>query len=292
MFLNAPGILPASQLISYLNGFRVYASTGSLSVSRLFPHDDIDPRAVMIRSEPFRQHQAAEFAEEVEEVYHGLRDRFLKPGVLRPTAMPEIITSSWTVRPIDRSADHLMMRGPGGRSVEFLRRDDTLTLKVGFETMDPRHERDARMTLSITRDGGEPRLSSAYEIGFGNLTFHSLLRFLDVELREECLEFISRRRLWESLRNLFGRDGLHTDDYDGDHHGLAWKALDSQGEEIHGRVWTDDCYPSLHIAYPASLSPLTPSLLPLWNDTVERIRDFEKRPVRRPSARAQPVLQF
>jgi hypothetical protein len=281
MFLNT-SCYPRSQLVSYLNGFRVDPAAGALRVSRLDPHD-IDPLSGVIRPERFRERQVVQFVEEVEEVAQGLRDRF-QLGLSKSDPGAVLRTSAWNVRAIDKDAFHLSFEGLEGRSMEVIHRPETLSVKVGYESRDRRHELDAHLSLTIFR-GDTPKVSSAYEIGFGSGTFDGLLRFFGLELDVPCLEWMSRRKLWGAIRERLERDGHATNGYDGDHLGLAWRSCDRQGKEMIGRLWTDDCYPSLHLWYPSGLGPLAPSFLPLWNGNVARIRAIETRPVRKTAVR-------
>jgi hypothetical protein len=288
MFLQAPSSFRNSLMVSYLNAFTADPARGVLNVPRLLPHDDVDPRLVMITRETFRPHEAADVAEEIEEVFRGVKDHFRR----RPSGSSAMWAGSWRVSSPD--SHHQTMEGPGGRLVEILSRPELLTFRVGHNSQDSRLDREARLSVSISRGGGEPNLRSVYDIGFGSRTFDGLLRFLGLELTADRLEYMSRRQLWEALRQRLEADGFKTDGYEADQHGLSWRTFDAHGDETStGQLWTDDVYPSLHISYPSAQTPLSPSFIPLWQDTVDRIRSSgSRRSVRPPESARMDSLTF
>lgn len=229
--------------------------------------DDADHLYPVIAREPFRERDAGEIAEEIEGIHRLVRDRFLRAG---PSGQGNRATfGSWSVR--HPSRDLVTAEGLGGRSVRIRSAEPDVTIEVGY-ALDVRVERDVHLSATVTRRGGEPQIRSSYSFGFGEKTYESLLQFLGLERPPVCLEWMSRKDLWQAIRKRLALDGVETNDYDGDHLGLSWKMRHPDGEISTGRLWTDDGYPSLEFYLPWGLSPLFPSFVPLWDETVREIR--------------------
>jgi hypothetical protein len=275
MLLQTPGPYRASFVTAYLNGFRVDPALGLLTVPRVFLHDDVDPSRLTIVPEAFREHQAASVASEIEEVLEGVRglfDRLQAAG--RPH--PRVLAGAWG---LSRYADgHLAMEGPAGRLVEIKTEPGEFVLRVGHSSERvPGKDRQARFTLAVGRPGLEPELRSVYDFGFGSATFAGLLRFLDLKLTTERLEYMRRDLLWKPIQDRLESDGYRFPrgrPWRGDQHGLVWTAESPDGDAVRGYFWTDDEYPLLRFAFPG-LAALPSSFLPLWNETRQAVKEAE-----------------
>lgn len=279
MFLEVPPPFRASVLSSYLIVFEADPICGSLTVPRYYAHDDVDPSRLTIVKERFEEHRIPQAMREMEEAFEGIGhrlDRMKKRG----DQLPRVFAGAWNLsRYFD---DHLSIRGPGGRVVEFRTSYETSVLRVGRQSdRSPPHERQVLMSVTVERSKGDPAVFCEYEFGFGPQTFLGLLHFLGVKLEVERLEYVSREAIWKSVRARLAQDGYAFEQkrpYIADHHGISWRATSPAGEALVGRFWTADEYPSLQLIYPNGFSPLPPSFLPLWDGIRTQIRNSERLP--------------
>lgn len=279
MFLEIPSPFRASVLSTYLNVFQADPVRGSLTVPRYYAHDDVDPGRLTIAKERFEEHRAPQVMGEMEEAFEGIGHR-LDRMKERGNPFPRVFAGAWNLSRY--SDDHLSIKGPGGRIVEFRTGHEAGALRVGHESdRSPVHERRLAMSVTMDRSKGEPVVFSEYEFGFGSRTFRGLLHFLGVELEVARLEYVSRGAVWTSIRARLAQDGYAFEQsrpYSADHHGISWRAESPAGEALVGRFWAADEYPSLQLLYPNGFSPLPPSFRPLWDEMRAQIRNAERLP--------------
>ncbi len=270
-----PRFLSSPLAIGYFNAFQVNAERGALDVPRILELEDPVFYHPSVSRERFDEHQAAEVAEEIGSIFRHVRDRFLRTAKDGFEPRLEKAAGSWTIRnPIE---DLISVENSGGRSIHIRSDERELNLRVGFTSK--ADDREAHLSVNIRGTRGHPRVTSSYSLGFGEKTYESLLRYLRLERSPVCLEYMSRQQLWEGIRRRLDESGIETQGYDGDQHGLHWNMFHPDGETSRGRLWTDDVYPSLEFYFPWVPTPLFPSFLPLWEETVSKIRaSYSNRP--------------